>query len=131
MLTPRFALDDEARFAVSRTPFVVARDPAEEHFTLRFFTAVLNSSVAARYVRTYAPKYGKGYNRLEANLLKSMPVPDLGSVDPAQLRMAADIVDSLQDGEDAGGRERELDSLIAELYGFSSADRRILLGSSD
>jgi hypothetical protein len=77
MLTPRFALDVEGKLAVSHSPFIIAKDSGEQLALIRFFCAVLNSTVGNWYIRTYAPKYAKGYNRLEVSLLNSVPVPDM------------------------------------------------------
>jgi hypothetical protein len=128
MLTPRFALDSKGQFAVSRSPFMIARDSSEERTLLRFFTAVLNSSVSGWYIKTYASKYARGYSRLEANVLKNMPAPDMSRVDGAELRRIATAVDKLHYGRVAASLDVEIDALIADLYGFSSQERRSLLG---
>jgi len=128
MLTPRFALDIKGQFVVSRSPFAIARDVSEEGPLLRFFNAVLNSSVCSWYLKTYAPKYAHGYNRLEASLLKGMPAPDISRVDGAELRRIAAAVDRLNSGRASESLDTEIDRLVADLYGFSSQDRRNVLG---
>ncbi len=128
MLTPRFALDSRGIFAVSHSPFLIAKDSGEEPTLLRLFTAVLNSSVCSWYMRTHAPKYAKGYNRLEANLLKAMPSPDVGRIDTADLQKILVSVDKLSSGKSHGSLDSEVDHLVAQLYGFTSRDRKILLG---
>jgi hypothetical protein len=95
MLTPRFAVNPNGRLAVSRSPFVYSKDEGEEQTLIRFFCAVLNSTVCNWYLRTYAPKYGKGYNRLEVNLLSAAPVPNLATVDAVTLASVIDAVDRL------------------------------------
>jgi hypothetical protein len=128
MLTPRFSLDSKGQFAVSHSPFIIARDTSEETILLRFFNAVLNSSVASWYLRAYAPKYAHGYNRVEANLLKNMPIPDISRVDGAELRRIAAAVDKLSSGKALASLDTEIDTLVAELYGFSLQERRNVLG---
>jgi hypothetical protein len=128
MLTPRFALDSIGHFAVSRSPFSIARDSNEEATLLKFFSAVLNSSVSSWYLKTYAPKYAHGYNRVEANLLKSIPVPDISRVDAGELHRITSAVDRFTSGRASRSLDAEIDELVAELYGFTSLERKNILG---
>lgn len=128
MLTPRFSVDSKGQFAVSRSPFAIARDSSEEAILLRFFNAVLNSSVCSWYLKTYAPKYAHGYNRIEANLLKDIPVPDISGVAGTELRRVATAVDKLTSGRAPASLDAEIDALVAQLYGFSVQERRNVLG---
>ena len=127
MLTPRFAVDAEGRFAVSHGPFLIANDASEEQTLIRLFCAVLNSSVCNWHLRTYAPKYAKGYNRLEVAVLRDVPVPDLSRVSAAELSWLVDMVDKLSEHPDDSG-EIELDEMIAGLYGFTPSERKELFG---
>jgi TaqI-like C-terminal specificity domain len=127
-LTPRFAIDSKGNFAVSRSPFLIAREMGDELTLLRFFCAILNSSVSSWYIRTYAPKYAHGYNRVEANLLKAFPAPDMSKVDAAEINRIASAVERLQAGRGAQSLDYEIDSSVADLYGFSSSERRNILG---
>jgi hypothetical protein len=129
MLTPRFALDLKGQFAVSRSPFMVAQDEGERETLLKFFCAVLNSSVCNWHIRTYASKYSHGYNRLESNLLKAVPVPDVALISVSDFNRVVALVDKLSGAKsNSGTLDVELDSLIADLYGFTSSERKILLG---
>jgi len=143
MLTPRFAIDITGNLAVSRSPFLIASDTGEEKTLLRFFCAVLNSSVCNWYLRTYAPKYGRGYNRLEVSTLRSIPVPDLSKIDFATLGTIVEMVDALSAASRPRSSQRpsyrptrqseqsldsQLDAMIADLYGISSNERKTLLG---
>jgi hypothetical protein len=129
MLTPRFALDGKGHLAVSRAPFMIAEELGDELTLLRFLCAVLNSSVSNWYLQTYAPKYAHGYNRLEADLLKSIPIPDIRKIDPAELRRIASAVERLQSGRGGGSLDSETDALIVALYDFSSNERKHILGT--
>jgi hypothetical protein len=126
MLTPRFAIDKTGKFAVSHSPFVIANDQGDDSVLLRFFCGVLNSSVCNWYLRTYAPKYGRGYNRLEVALLKTVPVPDFARISAGDLSSVVRLVDQLT-LEENENLDRELDDLIARLYGFTPGERRELL----
>jgi TaqI-like C-terminal specificity domain len=127
MLTPRFAVDTRGRFAVSRSPFVIARDSGEDLVILRFLCAVLNSSVCNWYVRTYAPKYSRGYSRLEVAMLKDVPVPNIARTASLQLIPVVTAVEHLERSPNTA-LDEETDIRIAELYGFSREERRTLLG---
>ncbi len=127
MLTPRFSVDATGRFAVSHSPFVVSKDEGEEQLLIRYFCAVLNSTVCNWYIRTYAPKYGKGYNRLEVGLLSAVPMPDLASVNSNTFSAIANIVSLISRRPDQK-LDDELDEMVCELYGFTPTERRELFG---
>jgi hypothetical protein len=127
MLTPRFAVNPNGRLAVSRSPFVFSKDMGEEQTLIRLFCAVLNSTVCNWYLRTYAPKYGSGYNRLEVNLLNATLVPNLADIDAVTLASIVNIVDRLSIKPDFEV-DNTLDDLICELYGFTPTERRELFG---
>ena len=115
MLTPRFAIDGRGNFAISRSPFVISREEGDERAFIRFFCAVLNSSVCNWHLRTRATKYSKGYNRLEVSVLNEVPVPDLGKVDAKTLAEIIDAVDQLSKKPDPSV-DNTLDHIICELY---------------
>jgi N-6 DNA Methylase/TaqI-like C-terminal specificity domain len=127
MLTPRFALDLKGRYAVSHTPFFLAKERSEEETLLKFFCAVLNSSLAHWYLATYLPKYGKGYNRLEVSSVKGVPVPDPSEVPSRSLRQLLNLVDEAVAGRSNTELENEINRIVLELYGFSNVDRRAFI----
>jgi hypothetical protein len=127
MLTPRFALDVKGRFAVSHTPFFLAKDGIEEQALLKFFCAVLNSSVCHWYLATYLPKYGRGYNRLEVSSVKSVPVPDPAQVSKSALKELLELVDkSIKDGPSAEIDTR-INQLVEKFYGLTNSEARRLM----
>jgi TaqI-like C-terminal specificity domain len=127
LLTPRFAVDMSGNFAVSHGPFVTAKDVGEERVLLNFFCAVLNSTACNWYLRASAPKYGKGYNRVEVSSLSDIPVPSLDSVDSSRLISIADAVDTLSKRY-SEQLDDEVDRDICEIYGFSASERSEILG---
>lgn len=127
MLTPRFAVNPSGKFTVSHSPFVYCKEEGEEQTLIKFFCAVLNSTVCNWYLRTYSPKYGRGYNRLEVSLLNSVPVPDLSAVNSITLSTIIDSVDQLSKRYDPRVDET-LDSVVCGLYGFTPTEQRELLG---
>lgn len=128
MLTPRFAVDNTGKYAVSRTPFIVAKEQSGETVLLNFFCAILNSPVAAWFLRTYAPKYQNGYNRIEVNLLKSMPVPELSNVDANIFERIDEIVNNIAKSANPSELQNKLDDIVLDLYGLGSGQRDALLG---
>lgn len=127
MLTPRFAVNASGNFAVSHSPFIIALNEGEEQALVRFFCAVLNSTVCNWYLRTRAPKYSSGYNRLEVNVLSEVPVPDLGLVDARTLSKITELVDEASRKPDQG-IDNDLDEIICELYGFGPTERHEFFG---
>ena len=117
MLTPRFAIDTKGDVAVSRSPFLVCNEQAEELTLLKFYCAVLNSTPAFWYLSRHAFKYGQGYNRLEVDVLRSIPVPDPTDLPPLIFRRIVDLVDKcLKRGPDPE-TEGELNKIICGIYG--------------
>jgi hypothetical protein len=128
MLTSRFAFDRDGEFSVSRSPFIIAREETDEKTVLTLLEAILNSSVASWFIRTNAPKYASGYNRIEVGLLNSIPVPDLSKIDTLALGKVLDLVARRRRLETAQ-LDQELDEMVMDLYGFGSAERDAFAGS--
>jgi hypothetical protein len=127
MLTPRFAVNISGNFAVSHGPFVISKDAGEDRTLLNFFCAVLNSTACNWYLRASAPKYGRGYSRVEVNSLRDIPVPDINRLDSHRVISIAETVDNLSKrfSEDL---DNEIDREICDLYGFSASERVEILG---
>jgi methylase of polypeptide subunit release factors len=128
VLVPRFSLDRTGKYAVSRTPFFTSKDTGAEDDLLQFFVAVLNSSPCYWYIATHSHKYQSGYAMLEPKTLKTTPVPDPTRVDPRIIRRLLKLVESrlLAFGAGAIEYERQIDMLVADLYGLSTQERRVL-----
>jgi hypothetical protein len=82
---------------------------------------VLNSSVCHWFISTHAPKYSRGYNRIEVPLLKSIPVPDPAQVHPATFKEIVRLTDQASAREDSA-IEFKLDELIISLYRLSDEE---------
>lgn len=127
MLTPRFAVDVRGKYAVSHGPFFVTKTEDEELNVLKYFCAVLNSSVCHWYLSTYLPKYGRGYNRLEVSSIKRVPVPDPALVPPPAMRDILNLVSrAIKDGPSTD-IDRKIDGIIASLYGLTPSERDSVL----
>jgi hypothetical protein len=123
MLTPRFAIDHRGKYATKHGPAMVTKVRGEEELLLKFFCAVLNSSVGAWYIRTHVPTYSRGYSRLEPATLKAIPVPFVEQVETSLLEEIAQLVD--RSAESADAQER-LDRLVRELYSLREEEAEIV-----
>jgi hypothetical protein len=92
---------------------------------LKFFLAVVNSSVGFWYIATQSHRYGQGYVMLEPKTLEDVPVPDPSQIPTRAMKSLLGLVNSRlsQDGEDAIQVERQIDAIIAELYELSEEER--------
>lgn len=127
MLTPRFAVDVRGKFGVSHSPFLIAFPESPDPGRLQYFCAILNSSVVQWYLQTHAPKYARGYNRIEVGLLKSIPVPDPAQVPLNAYKEIVASAESLSKQHDRAVYER-LDSAISDLYGLVPEERKVAMG---
>lgn len=128
VVVPRFSLDRKGKYAVSRAPFSTLKDASAEDDLLQFFVAVLNSTPCYWYIATHSHKYQSGYAMLEPKTLKTTPVPDPTQVDPLIMRRLLKLVDNRLSavGAKAIEHERQIDMLVADLYGLSTQERRVL-----
>jgi len=127
VLVPRFAVDREGRYAVSHSPFICPKvEPYDD--ILLYLLAVLNSSACFWFVAGNATKYSRGYAVLEPKTLRGTPIPDPRTVDKMALRHLLNLVRQrlVVGDESALALEREIDDVVAGLYGLSEEERRAL-----
>jgi len=127
VLVPRFALDRDGRYAVSHSPYLFSTSGGADDDILRFFLAVLNSTICFWHVSTHSYSYLRGYARLEAATLSRTRVVDPSKVDHATMRQTIRLVDrrlGCEDPETAEKLEREIDTVVAELYGLTAKERK-------
>lgn len=123
MLTPRFAIDHKGRFATKHGPVMIAKVEGEESLFLKFFCAVLNSSMGAWYIRTHVPMFSRGYSRLEPATLKGMPVPNLAEVGAPLMNEVAELVDRASTSRPA---EARIESIMRELYSLKDEEAALM-----
>ena len=131
MLTPRFAVDQKGGYAVSHSPFLVTKEGEEEATILKFFAAILNSSVCQWFLSIHAQKYSRGYNLLEVSTIKKIPVPDPATATPSTLNELIDLVDLSMRKGDTPSIDKKIDEIVCELYGLTERQREIVMGLSD
>lgn len=127
-LVPRYSLDIEGKYAISRAPLMYPKEAGAEEDLLRFFVAVLNSTACYWYVSAHSHSYQGGYAMLEPRTLRKTPVPDPARVSSTTMRRLFRLVDErvLAEGSDALETEKQIDELVADLYGMSAGERRAL-----
>jgi tRNA1(Val) A37 N6-methylase TrmN6 len=133
VIAPRFALDLSGGYGVSHSPIILAKpSQTAEKDHLKFLLAVLNSSTCFWDITQKSHKYRGGYARLEVSTLKSIAVPDPSTVDRVRLRHILRLVSHRLEvcGAAAFSIEQELDIEVANLYGLSAQERKIV-GVSD
>lgn len=127
MFTQKFALDTNGNYLVSHSPFIYIKskfEDADEIDTLKYYTAIFNSSACFWYISTHSHKYGGGYSMLEVKTLKNTPVPDPNNVSIGELNRIVQLVDDRMNasGYDAVIIDRKIDKVIANLYNLSEKD---------
>ncbi|NMF60362.1 Eco57I restriction-modification methylase domain-containing protein [Pseudanabaena yagii] len=126
-IMPRFSIDSAGKFAVVRSPVIFPKERNVESELLRYFAAVLNSSVCYRYISEHSHKYGSGYSMLEPKSLLKTPVPDPTKVNSSTMHNLLLLVDKrlLASGSEIIDIETEIDHIVADLYGFSEEELAI------
>jgi len=133
VLLPRFSLDLNGQFAVSHCPVLLTKRKGEPEL-LRYFVAVLNSTVAFWQIGKQAHKYSRGYNMLERNTLKNIKVPDPTDVPPETMSHLQSLVKEMLriaqnpqivpvSASEPPDFEHELDEIITGLYRLSREER--------
>jgi hypothetical protein len=128
VIVPRFSVDLEGKYAISRSPILLPiKDELENEF-LRYFSAVLNSAVCYWYISSHSHIYNSGYAMLEPKTLKQTPVPHPSRIAPGVLRRVLNLVDArlVATGQTAVQLEKQIESLVAELYGLTQQEKHIL-----
>ena len=124
MLTPRFAVDREGRFATKHGPFMVTKIAGgDEGLLLDFFSAVLNSAVSGWYIRNHMPTFGRGYSRLEVATLRDLPVPNLEELQTREIEALAHFNRVAVEDKRARG---EIDRIVASMFGLEIEELRIM-----
>jgi len=129
VIIPKFAVDTEGEYAVSRSPVLIPKGDVPVHEIMLFLVAVLNSSVCFWYISKHSHVYSKGYLMLEPKTLKLTPVPDPSKVQTALFKDVIHLVKKrMKESDDNKNMEIEhdLDLMISKAYGISKAEQRML-----
>lgn len=121
MLTPRFALDFDGRYAVSHAPYFATKDG--DIGTLKLICAALNSSFMHWYMQNFLFRYGRGYARLEVAQMRSLPMPDFQRVPTNLLSSIIYLVDQRLETSGDTELDRALDELVLDAYGLTAPQK--------
>ncbi len=124
ILVPRFSFDETGKYAVSRSPWLVPKEETMGEELLRYFLAILNSTVAYWQIVQTSHKYSRGYAMLEKKTLRNLAVPNPKDVAPAAMKKLLSLVEKRLGDPDLKQVETQLDELVSQLYGLSIEDRR-------
>jgi type I restriction-modification system DNA methylase subunit len=124
ILIPRFAFDATGKYAVSHSPWLTPIEDSVDPDILKFFVAVLNSTVAFWEISRTSHKYSRGYLMLEKKTLKSLRVPKPQDVPTATMSKLLKLVDRRLEDPSLKDCEGEIDAIVANIYGLSKQERQ-------
>src|SRR5581483_517938 len=123
IVAPKFSLDSAGRYAVSHSPFMYPEESGAELDFLRYFLALLNSSVGYWQIVHSSHRYRRGYAMLERKTLRGVRVPDPSTVRMATMKKLQGYVRQLMEEPENGELDRKLDGLAAEVFGLTKSER--------
>lgn len=131
VFSPKFNLDMDGRYAISRSPFLVPKKEFEDIDFLYYFVGILNSSICFWHLLLHAPKYQKGFAMLEPTYLKGLPVPSPLSENTSHMLLVQKVISLVKQRMICKENERitiekNIDSLVAELYNLNSTEIEFL-----
>ncbi|MCH8095509.1 MAG: N-6 DNA methylase [Proteobacteria bacterium] len=128
MLAPRFAVDTKGTLLVSRSPFLISKSSEEEITFLKFFCAILNSTVVQWYISRHSYKYSRGYHRIEVSLLKNVPAPNPAAISKQLMNRVISLVDDCIALGPTPQKEEEIDKIVSDIYELSTEEKKIIYG---
>ena len=128
VIMPRFAFDVRGRYAVSRSPFLIARVTSDEESILKLMLAVLNSSACFWHIQAHSHVYRHGYTMLENKTLAKTPVPDINLWSTSEKVRLVGLVDKRlrSDPSERDALNAEIDLFVSEAYGLSAKERKAI-----
>jgi type I restriction-modification system DNA methylase subunit len=148
VVVPRFGLDIEGRFAVSRSPLLYPKDIramksnntdevdldgnelelGAEADLLKLFVAILNSTACYWYMSTHSHVYQHGYTMLEIKTLAKTPVPDPANISVAIRKRLLDLVNKrlVASGNTILSLDKQIDEVVANLYKLNTDEKKAL-----
>jgi hypothetical protein len=90
---------------------------------LRYHLAILNSTVVHWQIAYLSHRYSHGYTMLEVKTLSKIRVPDPSRVPVATMKRMQKMVADLISNPAQESLDRELDDLVASLYGLTRSER--------
>ena len=122
----KFTFDDGQYFAEATT-FMMTTD--DKSVSLKYLLAILNSSLSEWYFHKIATTTGMGTNRWKKYKLEQLPVVKPTAEQSQQIAAIVDQILSTKKSNpnaDTSSLEREIDSLVYELYGLTVEEIAII-----
>jgi hypothetical protein len=140
VFTPKFSLDIEGRYAVSRSPFLVLKNDLElnsiKNDLMFFMLGILNSSVCTWYLLNHTSRYKHGFMMIEPSSLKEIPVIDpVSSSKSTFLKFVSLVKERFVCSESNSNfnkiieLEKEIDRMAVEFYKLNKEENDIILGN--
>ncbi len=128
VLLPKFSLDLEGKYAISRSPLIYPKEKDMEADLLQFLVAILNSPIAYWYITTHSHRYSRGYAMLEPKTLKQIPIPNPMKVSAKQMKELLDLVDRRIKVTASLylDIENQIEEIVSDIYGLSTSERKAL-----
>jgi hypothetical protein len=116
---------DEARCWTLNTVYCLVPRPG---IAPRVLLGVLNSSVPSFWLRVVFLSDDRLFPYLRLSQLERLPLPDLSAAPTPALALLDDLVARRMNaaGQEAGELDQRIDSIAADLYGLTEAERRVV-----
>lgn len=126
VLLPRFGIDTEGKYAVSRCPYLVPKRETAGRSLLKIVCAVMNSAIGHWQLASSSHKYRSGYLMLEVKTLREFHMPAPASLPPQLVRRIVGLVDTLIDSPDDANTMAEVDEVVGQAFGLSASQMSIV-----
>jgi hypothetical protein len=126
VLLPRFGIDEEGKYAVSRGPYLVPQSGSDVSIFLKVMCAMLNSAVGHWQLSFSSHKYSRGYLMLEVKTLRDFHMPEPAKLASTATRRIVQLVDKLFESPNDHKLLIELDYVVGDAYGLSEEQLSII-----
>jgi methylase of polypeptide subunit release factors len=139
VFTPKFSLDIEGKYAISRSPFLVLKENSElasiKNDLMFFVLGILNSSVCTWYLLNHSSHYQNGFMMIEPSGLKEIPIIDPVSLSKATFIKFITLVkerflcESNSKFDKIIALEKEIDRMCMDFYSLDEEEKNVILGN--
>ena len=113
---PNFSYDKSGAFTSNACFFIVPPSPAT--------VAILNSPIGSGLLYRQCTLLQNGYVQVFVRFLEQLPIPNLSEdID----KLLSQHVETLSAGSDDPDLEREIDTIVFDIYGLSASERKLVL----
>lgn len=123
VLLPRFGVDSEGKYAVSRSPYLVPKTTSSGTALLKVICAVMNSAIGHWQLASSSHKYSRGYLMLEVRTLREFRLPEPAAIPSNITRRIINLFDKMIDSPEDRAISLALDIAVSDAYGLSESQR--------